>query len=199
MAVRDVEVMTTVNGEVTDIFVCTFDAGQPRFAVRQRFHGLRIGRVPVVIGERDERFEGGRGARRGDVLSIIEDRAAGRHEASLEPFGRAAEGNQAVGNLFGERAGLGALACHKTGTLIGRSGNQPSDARIWARPPSMSAMSPRSNALTCVICVRMLARLKGFLPIPARPVKPVPNPTIRRPGASCSIVAMAEACAIGWR
>src|SRR4051812_42613172 len=44
-------------------------------------------------------------------------------------------------------------------------------------------MSPRSNALTCTICVRMLARLKGFLPIPARPVKPVPNPTIRRPGA----------------
>src|SRR5438128_9419789 len=40
----------------------------------------------------------------------------------------------------------------------------------------MSAMSPRSNALTCTICVRMVARLKGFLPIPARPVKPVPNP-----------------------
>ena len=72
-------------------------------------------------------------------------------------------------------------------------------ARIWARPPSMSATSPRSNALTCAICVRMLARLKGFLPIPARPVKPVPNPTIRRPGAICSRVAMAEACAIGWR
>src|SRR5438309_7352830 len=49
---------------------------------------------------------------------------------------------------------------------MGRSGNQPSDARNWARPPSMSAMSPRSNALTCAICVRMLARLKGFLPIP---------------------------------
>jgi hypothetical protein len=84
----------------------------PRFAVRQRFHTFRIGRVPEVIGERDERFDGGRGARRGDVLVIIEDRAVGRHEAGLEPFGRAAEGNQAVGNLFGERAGLGALACH---------------------------------------------------------------------------------------
>jgi len=44
----------------------------------------------------------------------------------------------------------------------------------------------------------MLARLKGFMPIPAPPVKPVPNPTIRVP-ASCSSVAMAEACAIGWR
>src|SRR5438105_3688673 len=40
----------------------------------------------------------------------------------------------------------------------------------------MSAMSPRSNALTCAICVRMLARLKGFLPIPARPVKPGAEP-----------------------
>src|SRR5580700_12319859 len=35
----------------------------------------------------------------------------------------------------------------------------------------MSATSPCSNALTCAICVRMLARLKGFLPIPARPRK----------------------------
>src|SRR6266851_9674337 len=112
MAVRDVEVMTAVNGEMADVLVHTFDAGQPRFAVRQRFHAFRIGRVPEVIGERDERFDGGRGARRGDVFSIIEDRAVGRHEAGLEPFGRAAEGNQAVGNLFGERAGLGALACH---------------------------------------------------------------------------------------
>jgi len=112
MAVRNIEGMTAVNGEVADVFVRTFDASQPRFAVRQRFHAFRIGRVPEVIRERDERFDGGRGARRGDVLAIIEDRAVGRHEAGLEPFGRAAEGNQAVGNLFGERAGLGALACH---------------------------------------------------------------------------------------
>src|SRR6266567_8386991 len=98
MAVRNVEVMTAVNGEVADVFICTFDSGQPRFAVRQRFHAFRIGRVPVVIGERDERFEGGRGARRGDVLVTVEDGAAGRHETGLEPFGRAAEGNQAVGN-----------------------------------------------------------------------------------------------------
>src|SRR5437764_422119 len=112
MAVRNVEVMTAVNGEVADVFIYTFDAGQPRFAVRQCFHTFRIGRVPVVIGKRDERFEGGRGARRGDVLSMIEDRAAGGHEAGLEPFGGGAEGNQAVGDLFGERAGLGSLACH---------------------------------------------------------------------------------------
>jgi hypothetical protein len=101
-----------VNGEVADVLVHTFDAGQPRFAVRQRFRAFWIGRVPEVIRERDERFDGGRGARGDDVLSIIEDRAVGRHEAGLEPFGRAAEGNQAVGNLFGERAGLWALACH---------------------------------------------------------------------------------------
>jgi hypothetical protein len=67
------------------------------------------------------------------------------------------------------------------------------------RPPSMSAMSQCSNALTCEICVRVLARLKGFFPIPARPVKPVPNPTIGRPGAICSSVAMAEAWTIAWR
>src|SRR5947208_1358891 len=73
MAVRNVEGMTAVNGEVADVLVHTFDAGQPRFAVRQRFHAFRIGRVPVVIGKRDERFDGARGARRGDVLSIIED------------------------------------------------------------------------------------------------------------------------------
>jgi hypothetical protein len=52
MAVRNVEVMTAVDGEVADFFVRTFDAGQPRFAVRQRFQAFRIGRVPVVIGER---------------------------------------------------------------------------------------------------------------------------------------------------
>src|SRR5205823_15056084 len=130
---------------------------------------------------------------------IIEDRAAGRHEAGLEPFGGAAEGNQAVGNLFGERTGLGALACH-VDWHVDRTVGQPSvGARIWARPPSMSATSPRSSALTCAICVRMLARLKGFLPIPARPVKPVPNPTSNRPGATCSRAAMAEPCAIAWR
>src|SRR5712672_1408031 len=83
---RNVEGMTAVNGEVADVLVHAFDAGQPRFAVRQRFHAFRIGRIPEVIGERDERFAGGRGARRGDVLAIIEDRAVGRHEASLEPF-----------------------------------------------------------------------------------------------------------------
>src|SRR6267142_5507730 len=38
MAVRNVEGMTAVNGEVADVFVRTFDASQPRFAVRQRFH-----------------------------------------------------------------------------------------------------------------------------------------------------------------
>src|SRR5947207_13883342 len=90
MAVRNVEVMTAVNGEVASVFVHPFDAGQPRFAVRQRLHALRIGRVPVVIGKRDERFEGGRGARRGNVLAIIEYRAAGRPETGPEPFGRAA-------------------------------------------------------------------------------------------------------------
>src|SRR5215475_9717245 len=53
--------------------------------------------MTAVIGERDERFDGGRGARRGDVLAIIENRAAGRHEAGLEPFGRRAQRNQAIG------------------------------------------------------------------------------------------------------
>src|SRR5436190_23030843 len=33
MAVRNVEGMTAVNGEMADFFVCTFDAGQLRFAV----------------------------------------------------------------------------------------------------------------------------------------------------------------------
>src|SRR6201981_3783487 len=77
MAVRNVEGMTAVNGEVADFFVRTFDASQPRFAVRQRFDAFRIGRVSEVIGERDERFDGGRGRRRGDARAIIEDRAAG--------------------------------------------------------------------------------------------------------------------------
>src|ERR1700730_13345789 len=49
MAVRNVKVMTAVNREVADFFIYTFDAGQPRFTVRQRFHALWIGRVPVVI------------------------------------------------------------------------------------------------------------------------------------------------------
>ena len=53
LAVRSVEVMTAVNGEVANVFVHPFNACQPRFAVRQRFHTFRIGRVPVVIGKRD--------------------------------------------------------------------------------------------------------------------------------------------------
>src|SRR6516164_6082482 len=80
MAIRNVEGMTAVNGEVADFFVLTFDASQPRFAVRQRFDAFRIGRVSEVIGKRDQRFDGSRSTRRGDVLAIIEDRAAGRHE-----------------------------------------------------------------------------------------------------------------------
>src|ERR1700756_1454451 len=35
MPVRNVEVVTAVNGEVADVLVRSFDAGQPRFAVRQ--------------------------------------------------------------------------------------------------------------------------------------------------------------------
>src|SRR5215469_7277067 len=66
MTVRNVEVMTAVNGKVASVFVHPFDAGQPRVAVRQRFHSFRIGRVPEVISERHERSEGGRGARRSD-------------------------------------------------------------------------------------------------------------------------------------
>src|SRR5215475_9316919 len=60
MAVRNVEGMTAVNREVADVFVHPLDAGQPRVAVRQRFHAFRIGRVPMVISKRDQRFEGGR-------------------------------------------------------------------------------------------------------------------------------------------
>jgi hypothetical protein len=51
--------MTTVNREVANVFVHPFDAGQPRLAVRQRFHAFRIGREPVVIGEGDQRSERG--------------------------------------------------------------------------------------------------------------------------------------------
>src|SRR6201981_1525157 len=100
MGVRNVWGGPAVNGEVAKFFVHTFAAGQPRVAVRQRFHAFRIGRVPGVIGDRDERSDGGGGARRGDVLAIIEDRAIGRYEAGLEPCGRGAEGNQTVGNLL---------------------------------------------------------------------------------------------------
>src|SRR3954469_5125719 len=50
---------------------------------------------------------------RGEVTSSPSSRTVPLVDtAGLEPFGRAAEGNQAVGNLFGERTGLGALACH---------------------------------------------------------------------------------------
>ena len=77
MTVRNVEIMTAVDGEVASVFVHPFDAGQPRFAVRQCLHTFRIGGIPVVIGKRDERSDGGQGARRSDVFPIIEDRAAG--------------------------------------------------------------------------------------------------------------------------
>src|SRR5450432_3819665 len=102
--------MTALNGEVANLLVQTFDTRQTRFAVRQTLHTLRIARVPLVIGNRYDRSDGGRGARRSDVLAIIEDRAVGRHKTGFEPFGRTAEGNQAIGNLFGERTGLRALA-----------------------------------------------------------------------------------------
>jgi hypothetical protein len=45
-----------------------------------------------------------------------------------EPFGRGAERNQAVGHLFGERAGLGSLACHVDG-CVDRTVGQPAVGR----------------------------------------------------------------------
>jgi hypothetical protein len=47
----------------------TLDTCQPRFAVWQCLHTFRIGCVPMLIGKRDDRFDGGRGARRGDISS----------------------------------------------------------------------------------------------------------------------------------
>jgi hypothetical protein len=96
--------MTAVNRQVANVLVHSFDTRQPRFVVRPRFHTLRIGREPMVIGKRDDRLNRGRGTQRSNVLAIIEDRAVGRHKTSLEPLGRTAEGNQAIGNLFGERS-----------------------------------------------------------------------------------------------
>src|SRR3984893_6414765 len=126
-------------------------------------------------------------AARGELTSSPSSRTVppvDTRQVSNPSAGPPSEIRPSVISLASARA-LGPWPAMYNGTLIGRSGNQPTDARIWATPPSMSAMSPRSNALTCAICVRMLARLRGFLPIPAGPVKPVPNPTIRRPGAIC--------------
>ena len=61
------------------------------------FHAFRVGRVPGVIGERDERFDGGRGARRSDVLAIIENRAVGwtrGKSRTLRPARRAKSGHR---------------------------------------------------------------------------------------------------------
>jgi hypothetical protein len=69
--------MTAVNREVANILAHTLDTRQPRCTVRQLLHSFRVGRVSMVIGKRDDRFESGRGARRGDGLAIIEDRAVG--------------------------------------------------------------------------------------------------------------------------
>src|ERR1700676_116077 len=50
---------------------------------------------------------------RGEVTSSPSSRTVPLVDTrQVSNLGRAAEGNQAVGNLFGERAGLGALACH---------------------------------------------------------------------------------------
>src|SRR5260370_7620100 len=56
MAVRNVEGMTAVNGEVADVLVHAFDAGPPRFAVRQPFHPFRTGPVPELICNPHEQF-----------------------------------------------------------------------------------------------------------------------------------------------
>lgn len=49
---------------------------------------------------------------RSDVLAIIPCRTVGRHKTGFKRLGRTAKGNQAIGNLLGERTGLRALACH---------------------------------------------------------------------------------------
>ena len=46
---------------------------------------------------------------------------------------------------------------------------------------------------------RVHAQVSGFWPIAMRPVNPVPIATATRPGASCSSVAIALACASGCR
>src|ERR1700761_1119463 len=104
--------MAAMYGEVANLLVDSFNTRQPRFAIRQIFHTLRIRRVSVMISQCDKWLECSRSPRRSDVLSIVEDRAIGRHETGLEAFGRAAEGNETIGNFLGERSGFRTLACH---------------------------------------------------------------------------------------
>jgi hypothetical protein len=94
---------------------------------------------------------------------------------------------------LGERASLGALPRH-VDRHVDRTIGRPTVGR---EDLCKTAVDVGNVAVQQCLNLRdmrsMLARLKGFLPISARPVKPVPNPTIRRPGAICSSVAMAEA------
>ncbi len=46
---------------------------------------------------------------------------------------------------------------------------------------------------------RVYFHVSALWPIAMRPVKPVPTAATTRPGASCSSIAIADACVSGWR
>jgi hypothetical protein len=72
-----------------------------------------------------------------------------------------------------------------------RSGSQPPDARIWARPPSTSATVAAQQCLNLRDMRTHAREAQGLLPHPRTARKAGAEP--RRPGAICSNVAMAEA------
>ena len=85
------------------------------------------------------------------------------------------------------------------GTSIGRSGAQPSGWRIAIIRPSTSTVSPRRSARNAPMYWSTRLHGSGRCPSMARAVNPVPTTTASRPGATCSMVAIADAVASTWR
>src|SRR6185437_880396 len=122
--------MTAVNREVSNVRPRTFDTRQPSFAVRQRLHTFRIDRIPVVIASATIGLRAVEA--RGEVTSSPSSRTVPlvdtRH-FSNPSAGAPREIRPSVISLASARA-LGPWPAMQIGTLIGRAGSQPSEARI---------------------------------------------------------------------
>ena len=82
---------------------------------------------------------------------------------------------------------------------MGRASAQSGWWIIWQRSPSISTTSPCSRAWSCSTYRRVVRHDSAFWFNVHRAVAPVPNPHASRPGATRSMVAMADAVVITWR
>ena len=88
---------------------------------------------------------------------------------------------------------LGPRTANRNGTRIGRAGACPGPCSSRVAAPSTSTISPASSARSWRAYWATNAHEFGRCPIASRPVKPEPMPTLTRPGARSTRVAIAAA------